>query len=123
MSYDPTYVYSTFNKETESNLIAVGSGKGHIEFFSLEHSEGSFKISKTAEITNPNKITYIQKHGDILFLGDSMGIIRMCKWSKNEVEKIPSSLGSHTTMITSILVQGEYLHTFSMDNKYSVWKL
>jgi WD40 repeat protein len=32
-------------------------------------------------------------------------------------------MGSHTGQITSILIKNNYIYTFSLDGKYSIWKL
>jgi hypothetical protein len=32
-------------------------------------------------------------------------------------------MGSHTSQISSVLVKNNYIYSFSLDNKYSVWRL
>lgn len=72
-----------------------------------------------------NKVTSIYRHNNILFTGDSMGSIKVYKFSSEDPEpqKISDNMGSHTTQITSITVKNNHIYTFSLDNKYSLWKL
>ena len=58
---------------------------------------------------------------DIIFGGDSMGGIKVWKWDGSDVKKLNDGMGSHTSMISSILFQGNTIHTFSMDNRHSLW--
>lgn len=50
-----------------------------------------------------------------------MGAIGVWVWKGLELEKV-GDMCSHTTIVTSILVKDTNIYTFSMDNKYSVWR-
>jgi WD40 repeat protein len=75
--------------------------------------------------SNPHKIVSIKKHNNIIFTGDSMGSIKVYSFISDEQEPqlVSDNMGSHTAQITAILVRDERIYTFSLDNKYSIWKL
>lgn len=52
-----------------------------------------------------------------------MGAIKVWKFDGADPKKVSDDMGSHTTVVTKIIVIGDKIHSFAMDNKHSVWNL
>lgn len=49
-----------------------------------------------------------------------MGLITVWNYNNNEITK-QCSLNSHTTMITSIFIIDDKIHSYALDNKHIIW--
>lgn len=79
-------------------------------------------VVKKAEFKNSGyRVSCISQHNDLFFIGDSMGPIKVWRWDGAEATKVSSDMGSHTTVVTGVVVSEGHIHSFAMDNKHSVW--